>query len=154
MDKSDVTHLKALRISQSRELKDLSSRLLSRDMIFDNIKDLIPAECVLTKNDHYTGRIFIKFKDETEDTPITVDRFEKVVKKLAKKFRKEPSVYVNEATLEACWFMRVVNGSCVYVELTCGNTEKCDFITVTKEVTETEAVGYCAILKQKKFLES
>jgi hypothetical protein len=152
MDKNDVRHLKALRISQSRELKDLSSRLLSRDIIFDNIKDLIPAECVLSKHEHYTGRLFIKFKDETEETPITVDRFEKAVKKLAKKFRKEPTVYVNEATLEACWFMRVVS-NCIYVELTCGNTEKCDFVTVTREVTETEPTGYCALLKQKKFLE-
>lgn len=154
MDKIDAKHLKALRISQQRELKDLSSRLLSRDMIFDNIKDIIPAGCVLVKNENYTNKVFIKFKDETEETPITVDKFEAVVKKLAKKLRKEPALYINEATLEACWYMRPMNTSYVYVELTCGNTEKCDFVTVTREVTESEPTGYCKLLKEKKFLES
>jgi len=47
MDATDVQHLRRFKADKARELKDLIQRLQSRDTIFDNIQDIIPAECVL-----------------------------------------------------------------------------------------------------------
>jgi hypothetical protein len=94
--------------------------------------------------------------DGTE-RPVMADEFEKVVQRITRWYRQEPSISISESYMAANWYVRPCfaegsNSQSVNLELKCGNTEKCDLIPKAVARMEYELSGYCKILSEKKFL--
>lgn len=137
-----------------REVKVCARRIMLKNMIFQNVSDLIPKGW----NTESLGWGYgYKLKPNT-DMNISLADFDKIMTKFAKKINTEPHVYISEDHMEAsfglCTNMNSEFYNSVYLEFVVGNTEKCDFETITEQVTKSAPTGYCKLLAEKRFLQT
>jgi hypothetical protein len=129
-----------------------SNKTMLTRMVVQNIADLIPAELKAT----YSG-YGVKYTP-VEGATVTPDVFDKLVAKLAKQLHQEPRKSVYPSTISANFWVYPVAysrhdwGEGVNIEITIGNTEKCDFVVRRKMQQVSEPTGYCKALLEKKYL--
>lgn len=140
-------HKRALKAVRTNATKTMLTR-----MVAQNIADLIPAELQAT----YSG-YGVKYTP-AEGATVTPDQFDKLVAKLAKQLNQEPRKSIYPSTISADFWVYPVafrknewlEG--VNIEITIGNTEKCDFVVRRRMQQVSEPTGYCKALLEKKYL--
>lgn len=138
-----------------KQARRVGERMMLTNMLYDNVKDLIPS-CWKIEPSYCAGlRI-----SPVDDKASMVDQFVKLNKKLAKTFRKEPYMIVEKDILNSTFYCRLnYNDKYKYkpliIDIYVGNTEKCEIIetTVVEEVVHTELTGYCKMIKERKYYE-
>jgi hypothetical protein len=133
-------------------LKDASYRIMLTRMVADNIADLMPKGWEI-KPYYYGTAVHFNAVDEK----ITLADLDKLATKLAKAFDTEPMKLIGTNTVNFTFYLYPKNGAkqCptgTRLELTIGNTEKCEVETVDVIKKETKLTGYCAALEAKKYL--
>lgn len=122
------------------------------NMVAQNIADMFDSKWEITPTGYG-----VKVRP-AKDVVITPDVFDKLCGKLAKAFNKEPSKQVYPETITADFWVyptaysRSEWGQSVNIEISVGNTEKCDFVVKRKMQKISEPTGYCLALKEKKYL--
>ena len=136
-----------------RDVRFCARRIMFKNMIFQNVIDLIPKGWNIEPIDWGYG---YKLKPDA-NIDISLADFDKIITKFAKMINKEPSVSISEDYMEASFGLSTnMNHEfyySVYFEFVVGNTEKCDFETVTEEIKKSVPTGYCKLLAEKKFLQ-
>jgi hypothetical protein len=146
MTRQDLNQFKELRRQQKLYIR----RIMFRHMVRDNIADIIPKDMEICDDSWYEAELKIRYKESKD---ITADVFDKVVAKLSKKLRSNPSLYVSQHSLDATWSFRF-NGISVRVCFASNNSEACDVIEKVVERHEYELTGYCKALSEKKYFDN
>ena len=151
MNKELLHYYKASKKSHRKAV----SRFFLMDMFYQNIQSLFDDrwEMELT-----SSSIYVRIKDEDS---MTLDKFDKFIKKLAIAFNKEPYMYIGTSMAEATFYLYPYlcekdsnySNMGIALEVSVGNNEKCDFVETVREVREMEPTGYCKALKEKKYLK-
>jgi hypothetical protein len=135
-------------------IKEFSKKMMLSRMVFDNLSDLIKNGWNMMPYSGYSGIRIVP----CEGITIAVDDFDKFVAKMAKIFRKEPYMNVEENSINATFYIYpnmnddTNNWPHVMIDIRTDNTETCD--VTYEEYTAKRAIvtGYCKALQEKKYL--
>ena len=132
-------------------VKRAVSSFASRDMVMDNIRDLIPDWVDMKASKYMDRSINLSPKEDN----LTADKFDKFVTRLSKKLRSKPYVDITEQNMMASWclYFGGHTNRAIRVEFSMKNTEACEVIIKRVLVDQTELTGYCKLLKEKQYYE-
>ena len=140
--------------NQKRQFLQYVKCVFANNMVLQNID--VPEGWVAEA--HTFGvRITPQWIDGNE-RPVLADEFDRVVRKISRNFRSEPSIEIDKERMNADWwlypkFERKTVMYPVNIDLRCGNTEACELIEKEVVVKKYELTGFCKALAEKKFVK-
>lgn len=134
--------------------RKLVSKLFLTDMFYQNVQSLFDDRWSISVTN---GRIDVSLKDMNS---LTLDKFDKIIAKLSIAFNKQPYMYIGKDRAEATFYLyprlcdeyNHFRNTSIVLEVSVGNSEKCEFIETTRIVTDLEPTGYCKALQNKKYI--
>lgn len=138
---------------KKEQIKDFAKRMMLLRMTYENVKEFLPKDWILEPMRPYNMAIMIK---PPEDVNITIDEFEKIVARIAKKLNLQPDIRITEYILEATFYCYVRHNLYISapIDIVVGNTEKCEITYTNRVVSERTLTGYCKVLAEKQFISN
>jgi hypothetical protein len=138
-----------------RQVRNTTRKIMLIRMVTQNIQDLIPSDDAPYNWELTPCSYGIKIK---AGSGLTVQDADKLAGRLAKALHYEPRKEIYESIITwDFWTYPVAFDKhdwieSVNIEISAGNTEKCDFIIKRKMQKISEPTGYCKALKEKMYL--